>query len=171
MATCCALCNHGVLTLLNDSLSAPLSVVGGLRSIVVYLDSDFDPNRTIFHPLLNVFASASTHLYVACSDVNNGPVTIGFLGNPRVTKSARRRALYNAELRRILSLRFRWDLILMGTGTPVTSVFAPRRFETNSGISVESRGPLKQMCDSGRRFQALLHVERRVRWVGSRLLL
>lgn len=78
MATCCALCNHGVLTLLNDSLSAPLSVVGGLRSIVVYLDSDFDPNRQIFHPLLNVFASASTHLYVACSYVNNGPDAIGF---------------------------------------------------------------------------------------------
>jgi hypothetical protein len=40
MAACCALCTHGVLTLLNDSLSALLSVVGGLRSVVVYMSAE-----------------------------------------------------------------------------------------------------------------------------------
>jgi len=40
MAACCALCTHGVLILLNDSLSALLSVVGGLRSVVVYMSAE-----------------------------------------------------------------------------------------------------------------------------------
>ena len=40
MAACCAPCTHGVLTLLNDRVSAPLSVVGGLRSVVVYMSAE-----------------------------------------------------------------------------------------------------------------------------------
>jgi hypothetical protein len=44
----------------------------------ILLDSDFDPNHQIFHPLINIFASALDDISVGCSWVNNGPDAIHF---------------------------------------------------------------------------------------------